>query len=487
MDSVVVEQSTGLVGVSTLIKAALPDLHAGSVLRSVHNVLKKPDAQGLDLTTKTVNGRMMRMASLDVCNFLLDNMPGHRWVVWRTANGESFKESLTQYIEQVRSSSTEEVSRDVQVEVQEEEVQETKASTLRKALRTLNIDGSVRVDEASGKASDLDVIRLMCPGLSTHDASQMLVRLLEREDATQLEGSPRDEDNSDSIRDRISYIKINGKGRSTPVSDVKTIIEIMWQIPGAGRSFRRESAGVICRVLGGDVSLCDEIEARCEILQETPEGRSYQNFMAGGVDEEPTAKRTRIGPPIMELASPEQYAMYVRIGLDNEMTEYKHEAVKKEVSLVMSLKNAFEEITPLQERHKIELCDRLSDIQKRAFRVEEAPAITNSPMHVDAVVMAVPQQQDPGHDLPTPQCSNEVRGVEISIPMIASEMGVSVRGRGGQVGKKLKALYAERYGSNAANEIPKRHTIYGGKPYMENTFWLRDKDLVESAITMVVT
>lgn len=79
-----------------------------------------------------INGRTMKMASLDVCNFILDNMPGPRWVVWRTANGESFKKSLVEHI----ASSIKEVQPEV-----EEVSPETKASTLKKAFRTLNIDG----------------------------------------------------------------------------------------------------------------------------------------------------------------------------------------------------------------------------------------------------------------------------------------------------------------------------------------------------------
>lgn len=230
------------------------------------------------------------------------------------------------------------------------------------------------------------------------------------------------------------------------------------------------------------MSLCGEIEERCARLSSTPAGRSYQEFMTGGENQQPEAKRTRIGPEIMDLASEEEYAQYVKLGLKTEM-------VKTEVSLVMSLKEAFEQITPLEERHKIELTDRISDIQRRAFRAIEAPATTNSPVNVGAVVTAAPvtQQHDPGHDIPTPQCSPEVRGQEVSIAMVATEMGVGIRGRGGLVGRKLKALYAERYGSNAANEIPKRHTVYSGRPYLENMYFARDKDLVERAISMVVT
>lgn len=472
MESLVVEPSTGLVGVSSLIKAAVPDLHPGSVLRSVNNVLNKSD--GFEMTTKTVNGKIRRMASLDVCNYILENMPGHRWTVWRTANGESFKESLAQTVEQIRSSAIKEV-----VEVPEE-VKETKAKTLKKAFRTLDIEGSVRIDEASGKASVIDVIRVLSPGASVQYSAQLLIRLLENEDATDIGGvCILQTENADCIAARIQYIQINGAGRSTPVSDAKTIVEIIWLLPAsAARSFRRQSAEVICRVLGGDASLCGEIEERCSHLSTTPEGKSFQNFTVDSDSVQPVSKKTRFGPEIMELATEEEYAKYVRTVVSSIAMEEHVKKVKTEVSLIMALKGAFEVVAPLEPRHKIELCDKISDIQRRAFGLVSEPTgeLVNIPKST----------QDAGHGIPTPKCSHQVRGDEVSIAMIATSMGVSVRGRAGLVGRKLKELYADRYGTDAANGIPKRNTIYAGRPYLENMYFARDKDLVERAIRLVV-
>lgn len=422
---------------------------------------------------------MTTMASLGTCKYILDNLPGHQWVQWRATQGDSFKESLAQRV------APKESQVQVQDVEQDEEVQETKASILKKALRTLDINGGARIDEASAEASVLDVIRIQSPSVSPDNAKKMLSRLLEKEDTSELVGSGQNGPDPISLRDRIHYIQINGKGRTTPVCDAKTMVEIIWSLDTtAGKSYKRDCAQVICKVMGGDVSLCAEIEARCDRLQSTPQGQAYQNFVLGGATaEEPQAKRTRIGPPIMQLASEEEYAKYVQVGL-------KHEMVNSEVSLVMSLKDAFEQIRPLEPRDRIELCDRLTEIQQRAFRsLEESapPAITNcetSPV-AGTVALATPQR-DPGHDIPTPQCSRGVRGEEISIAMIANEMKVSIRGRGGLVGKKLKALYAERYGQNAANNIPKRPVIYAGRPYHELSYWRRDKDLVERAVRAVV-
>lgn len=484
MENIIVQD--GEFGISSVIKAARPTLHTGGILRSAGTAMKNFDGPvNQQLTLKFVKGRKTQMASLSTCGYILDNLPGQSWVEWRTTHGDSFKESLAQLVHQVP---VEEVRvEEVRVEEAEvEEVQETKTSTLKKAFRTLNIDGSVRIDEASGKASIIDVILLLSPGVSRDSARKMLSCLLEKEGAIDTDEAG----NQFPLADRVSHVKINGGGHVTPVSDAKTLIEIIWLLPAsAAKSFKRESAQVICKVMGGDVSLCAEIEARCDRLQSTPQGQAYQNFVLGGT-EEPQAKRTRLGPPIMQLASEEEYAKYVQVGLKQEMVKVQQEMVKSEVSLVMSLKDAFEQIRPLEPRQKIELSDIIGDIQRRAFRSTEEkvspvlPAIMNC--ETSTAPTSTNQQQDPGHDIPTPQCSRGVRGEEISISMIASEMGVSVRGRGGLVGKKLKALYAERYGQNAANNIPKRPVIYAGRPYHEHSYWRRDKDLVERAVRAVV-
>lgn len=66
--------------------------------------------------------------------------------------------------------------------------------------------------------------------------------------------------------------------------------------------------------------------------------------------------------------------------------------------------------------------------------------------------------------------------------MVSTELGVSLGEKAGQVGKRMKALYSDRYGSVAAANIPKRATIFRGKPFAENTYYSRDKDLMKQAI-----
>ena len=56
-------------------------------------------------------------------------------------------------------------------------------------------------------------------------------------------------------------LRINGKGRETPVADAATLVEIARLCPSkAAVQFRRKGAETVCRMLGGDLTLVDEIQ-----------------------------------------------------------------------------------------------------------------------------------------------------------------------------------------------------------------------------------
>ncbi|CAN0578466.1 unnamed protein product, partial [Ectocarpus sp. 12 AP-2014] len=64
------------------------------------------------------------------------------------------------------------------------------------------------------------------------------------------------------------------------------LIEIIWLLPGKkAREFRHRSSEKVCRLLGGDLSLVAEIEARHNSLQSTEEGRATQSFLLDGREE----------------------------------------------------------------------------------------------------------------------------------------------------------------------------------------------------------
>ncbi|KAG5184176.1 hypothetical protein JKP88DRAFT_181491 [Tribonema minus] len=124
---------------------------------------------------------------------------------------------------------------------------------------------SIRVDSASNKGSVIDVIRLVIPNLPSNQASTTFARL-----ASEMP----------DVASSCCHLRINGKGKPTPCADAKTLVEIVWSLPGkAARDFRRESANTVCRLLGGDLSLVQEIESRHHALQKTEGGHAVQGFL----------------------------------------------------------------------------------------------------------------------------------------------------------------------------------------------------------------
>ena len=141
---------------------------------------------------------------------------------------------------------------------------ETTTPIIRKALCDVNtVFGSVRIDKASGKASSIDVIRLVLRSDSS-TANTTLRRLLAVDDCTP------------SMKSRIKYLRINGCGKITPVADLRTLIEIVWKLPGrTSTAFRWKSAETVCRVMGGDLNLLREILSEDRmVLESLPDQKS---------------------------------------------------------------------------------------------------------------------------------------------------------------------------------------------------------------------
>jgi hypothetical protein len=105
---------------------------------------------------------------------------------------------------------------------------------------------NMRVDNETQKGSVFDVIALVS-GKNSNDSNKVYQRL-------DLE-----------FKSKCLKLRINGKGKRTPVADAPTLIEIIWELPGkAAKAFRRQSAHLVARYLGADRTLIDEIEARYE-------------------------------------------------------------------------------------------------------------------------------------------------------------------------------------------------------------------------------
>jgi hypothetical protein len=120
---------------------------------------------------------------------------------------------------------------------------ETQADSVELLART-PLKFAVRIDQETKQASVIDTIRGFT-GLGSNHAGQMFGRL------------------GREYVERCPNIKINGIGRLTPVAPAHVLVEIIWALPNkAAKEFRRESAVYICRLLGADQSLIQEVELR---------------------------------------------------------------------------------------------------------------------------------------------------------------------------------------------------------------------------------
>lgn len=157
-----------------------------------------------------------------------------------------------------------------------------KTSIFREALCGVNIIGGVRFDEASGNASMLDVIRMVL-GCASGAASTVLSRLFAIDDRVT------------SIESRTEYTRINRKGKMTPVTDFKTLVEMIWKLPGgASARFRRKSVETMCRVMGGDLNLLREIEQNNLTWRSIEGGEVIQQALLEPIEYKPKEKSNRV-------------------------------------------------------------------------------------------------------------------------------------------------------------------------------------------------
>jgi hypothetical protein len=154
-----------------------------------------------------------------------------------------------------------------------------------------------------------------------------------------------------------SHISINGQGKPTPVADARTLIEIIWALPGrTAQKYRRASSVTVCRVLGGDVSLVEEIESRNATLQHTEAGRSTQTFLTSQTGEPTVAQSSTVAAPAeLGMATADQRQAYFACWLAQQ-----HEQVaQQKVMTVQSAVNLMQALGGVDERDKIEFKDRI--------------------------------------------------------------------------------------------------------------------------------
>ena len=158
----------------------------------------------------------------------------------------------------------------------------TRQSIVQKALCSVDITGGVRIDKATGKASMIGVVRLILK-CNAACASTYLSRLFARDDSMP------------SIESRTAYIRINGKRNITPVTDLKTILEMIWKLPGkASARFRHKSAETVCRVMGGDLALLREIKQNNRTWRSADGGEVIQQALLEPIEYKEAETSSRV-------------------------------------------------------------------------------------------------------------------------------------------------------------------------------------------------
>lgn len=273
----------------------------------------------------------------------------------------------------------------------------------------------IRYDPLTKKGSVLDVIQLIT-GSSQKYASLSLQRLQEQ---------------FPEVSTKCGNLKFAGPGqRFTPVAHLKDLIEIAWLCPGKhATEFRRTGAATLCRALGGDLSLVDEIEARHADVGGTAE---QEALLAGTGVSQAEANGQAIVPAEQER----------RFMLENDMLEARvREAALANYERLLEYSRTHED-----ERDRLFFVDASRNYIRSRFSgrlLEDAP---NEP---------------------------------ITISEVAKGMGVSLR-RGDEVkvGRAAAALFRAERG----DDPPKHSQFVDGAVRRINSYFEKDRHILQDAV-----
>ncbi|CAM9232995.1 unnamed protein product [Pylaiella littoralis] len=328
-------------------------------------------------------------------------------------------------------------------------------------------NSTIRVHKRTQQGSALDVIR-MVHGCNSSTANTAFSRLL---------------DANGTLLSQCAQLRINDKGRATPVADAKTLIQIIWLLPGKkAREFRHQSSEKVCRLLGGDLSLVAEIEARHADLQSTGAGRSTQEFLLSGTSEKAVDPFEGMPVWFKHLDEKERqqcaklmFEQHLKVGeqhLHENRVALKRKRCSDMVETYQSLKSLG---VKLDDRTLIELRDNVTILSRQDIAANTAPAAT-----------AVPLLQD--STTPTHALGPAERVAETGIVVVSSKIGIRVpQNKSGTVGKRMKVLYTKKYPlAPGWNGFVRRQTLFNGRPILENVYFARDEDVIEQAIRDVI-
>lgn len=231
-----------------------------------------------------------------------------------------------------------------------------------------------------------------------------------------------------------------------PCVNFTDLQKILSQVPGReAKALRNEQAEIASRATVGDGALQEVMEER-----RTDLSKREREFLADGIeclDEQSSSKRQKLAE------DPHQRSRR----LEREDIAFLTDIREREMKLVAGAFDLYSRLGPLDERDRIFLKDYAR----------------NSMSHLGLSggnLLTSAQGPDPG------------RLREISIHLVASELGLQCQGKEGQIGRKIVQLWRQKHGHGPEVSPPKRDTMFRGKPFKENAYFQEDYDVVERAI-----
>jgi hypothetical protein len=208
------------------------------------------------------------------------------------------------------------------------------------------------------------------------------------------------------------------------VAVFRDLVQLIQVLPGkAAANFRLKCANYLCRLLSGDTTLIPQILATAASVPEAVREVVMQDVPTAAVEMSSAEKRCREGHMILDLQ------------------ERNFNFQVKRIKMIKEICGEFD------DRDRIYYKDLLK------------------------------KSDDPGYAVI--QDTVDPRGREISIQLVAQELGINPRSNGPMIGRLMAKRWREAHPNE---EIPKRDTLYQGKPYKENTYYQCDYDMLAACI-----
>lgn len=280
----------------------------------------------------------------------------------------------------------------------------------------------IRFDPLTKKGSVYDVIQLV-----TGCAQSVVSRNLQSITS-----------NFPDVQHKMINLKFPGRGQKpTPCAHVDTLVEIAWLCPGKrAKDFRRQGAVTLCRALGGDVSLIEEIKVRHAEIAGTDE----QAVLLAGT-----------GVSVAQ-ASAEALQTSRRMELENDRYEALTAVVIKERVIALHLQLAGLGERAVEERDRLFYMDAARNLVASYF-----PSTITTGSAYDAS--------------------------PVTLSTMATEMGMRLPpGALAQAGRLASRLYYQRHG----RAPPKHKQFVDGAVRLVNSYTEADCGLLQEALKQAV-